>query len=174
MYTLPWFLPKQFTSWDDFGKCTELLTLCNGPSAPELLRSTALNDRSPLVCRSVTLKATEVTGRCVSPAVELGTAMWKIHLSRGRRLLLHNKWGEGGCWEKSLLLLLLLLTAGGYVPGGSGTTIHKKHKITHRHAQNNTQHTKLQTQAIFSKIVCTHFWYTLLCEVSNATCFGLP
>jgi hypothetical protein len=28
----------------------------------------------------------------------------------------------------------------GYVPGGSGTTIHKKHKITHTRTQNNTQH----------------------------------
>ena len=42
-----------------------------------------------------------------------------------------------------LLLLLLLLTASGYVPDGSGTT---KHKITHAHTQNNTHHTKLQTQ----------------------------
>jgi hypothetical protein len=45
-----------------------------------------------------------------------------------------------------LLLLLLLLTANEYVPGGSGTTVHKKHKIRHTHTQNNTQHTKLQTQ----------------------------
>jgi hypothetical protein len=42
-----------------------------------------------------------------------------------------------------LLLLLLLLTASGYVPGDNGTTIHK---ITHTDTQNNTQHTKLQTQ----------------------------
>jgi hypothetical protein len=59
-----------------------------------------------------------------------------------------------------LLLLLLLLTANWFVPGGSGTAIHKKQKITHplktiRNRQNyehnahkitNTMHTKLQTQ----------------------------
>jgi hypothetical protein len=42
-----------------------------------------------------------------------------------------------------LLLVLVLLTASGYITGGSGTIIHK---ITHTHTQNNTQHTKLQTQ----------------------------
>jgi hypothetical protein len=28
-----------------------------------------------------------------------------------------------------------LLTASGFVPGGSGTAIHKKHKITHTHSK---------------------------------------
>ena len=52
-----------------------------------------------------------------------------------------------------LALLLLLLTTSGYVPGGSGTTVHKKHKITHTHTQNNNStqndkhnNTKLQRQ----------------------------
>ena len=46
----------------------------------------------------------------------------------------------------SYYLLLLLFTANGFIPGGSGTTIHKKHKLTYTHSQNNTQHKKLQTQ----------------------------
>ena len=45
------------------------------------------------------------------------------------------------------LAFFLLLAASGYVPGGSGTTIHKKkHKITRAQTQDNTRHTKLQTQ----------------------------
>jgi hypothetical protein len=41
-----------------------------------------------------------------------------------------------------VFLLLLILTASGYVPGGSGTTvhntIHKKHEITHTHSKQYT------------------------------------
>jgi hypothetical protein len=37
-----------------------------------------------------------------------------------------------------LLLLLLLLTASGYVPGGSGTTIHNTILYNTQKAQNNT------------------------------------
>jgi hypothetical protein len=49
---------------------------------------------------------------------------------------------EYGASVELLLLLLLLITANGYVPGRSGTTIHKKHKITPTHTQNNTQNYK--------------------------------
>ena len=47
-------------------------------------------------------------------------------------------------YEKGVFLLLLF-TANGFVPGGSGTTIHKKHKITQTHALitiHNTQNYK--------------------------------
>jgi hypothetical protein len=37
-----------------------------------------------------------------------------------------------------LLLLLLLLTASGYVPGGSGTTIHNTIQYNTQKTQNNT------------------------------------
>jgi hypothetical protein len=44
-----------------------------------------------------------------------------------------------------IIIIIINNNCKGVVPGGNGTTIHKKHKITHTHTQNNTQHTQLQT-----------------------------
>ena len=64
------------------------------------------------------------------------------------RIEQETEWvSEAGDFEGEknlLLLLLLLLIESGYVPGGSGTTIHKKQKITHTHSKQYTTQ-KLQT-----------------------------
>jgi hypothetical protein len=56
-----------------------------------------------------------------------------------------------------LLLLLLLLAASGYVPGGSGTTIHNTVQYNTQKTQNNTYTLKTIHNAIIKNTITQNY-----------------